>query len=254
MASPRTERIGNATLILGDCREVLPTLGRVDAVISDPPYEAQAHTAMRRTRASVEDGAGPSAIPFGAITEDLRSFFVSWCLQHCRRWTLAFCQAEAVALYADLFGDAWIRPMVWVKPDSSPQFTGDRPAMGYESIATAWTGEGRPSWNGGGRRGVFNVACGQNNAHPTQKPTLLLLTLLGLFTEASETVLDPFMGSGTTGVACAKLGRSFIGIEIDPTYFDIACERIAKAYAQPDLFIETPQPEPVQTNMLEALA
>ncbi len=62
-------------------------------------------------------------------------------------------------------------------------------------------------------------------------------------------ILDPFMGSGTTGVACAKLGRKFIGIEIEPKYFDIACERIRKAYDQPDMFIERPKP-PKQEALL----
>ena len=64
-----------------------------------------------------------------------------------------------------------------------------------------------------------------------------------------ETILDPFMGSGTTGVACVKLGRRFIGIELDPDYFDIACERIRKAYDQPDMFVEQPKPQPVQEGM-----
>ena len=66
--------------------------------------------------------------------------------------------------------------------------------------------------------------------------------LVSLFTDVGKTILDPFMGSGTTGVACAKLGRKFIGIEIEPKYFDIACRRIEAAYAQPDMFVPAPQP------------
>ena len=73
--------------------------------------------------------------------------------------------------------------------------------------------------------------------------------LVGLFSTPGETILDPFMGSGTTGVACVKLGRKFIGIEIDPTYFDIACKRIADAYKQPDMFVERPAP-PKQEALL----
>jgi DNA modification methylase len=83
--------------------------------------------------------------------------------------------------------------------------------------------------------------------HPTQKPLQLMKWCIG-FLPAAQTILDPFMGSGTTGVACVKLGRSFIGIEIDEGYFDIACERIRKAYAQPDMFIERP-PEPKQVAL-----
>ena len=76
--------------------------------------------------------------------------------------------------------------------------------------------------------------------------------LIGLFTYDGEKVADPFMGSGTTGVACAKLGRKFIGIEIEPRYFDIACRRIEQAYAQADLFVEQPKPaEPQQTSLLD---
>ncbi|UCH54430.1 MAG: site-specific DNA-methyltransferase [Pseudomonadota bacterium] len=73
-----------------------------------------------------------------------------------------------------------------------------------------------------------------SNAHPTQKPVEVMKQLIP---DWAETILDPFMGSGTTGVACAKLGRKFIGIEIEPKYFDIACKRIEQAYAQPDMFI-----------------
>ena len=73
--------------------------------------------------------------------------------------------------------------------------------------------------------------------------------LVKLFTNFGESVIDPFMGSGTTGVACVKLGRKFIGIELDPTYFDIACKRIEEAYRQPDMFI-APPPKPVQDKLI----
>jgi hypothetical protein len=81
----------------------------------------------------------------------------------------------------------------------------------------------------------------EGKVHPTQKPIALMKWCIGFLPE-NDTILDPFMGSGTTGVACAKLGRKFIGIEIDPGYFDIACRRIEKAYSQPDMFIERPSP------------
>ena len=85
--------------------------------------------------------------------------------------------------------------------------------------------------------------------HPTQKPLALMRWCLGFLPDA-ETILDPFMGSGTTGVACVKLGRKFIGIEIDEGYFDIACKRIADAVARPDLFISRKPPEPKQEALL----
>ncbi len=85
--------------------------------------------------------------------------------------------------------------------------------------------------------------------HPTQKPVELMQWCLN-FLKGCHTVIDPFMGSGTTGVACIKRGHAFVGIEADEDYFDIACERIRKAYAQPDLFIEPRAPEPKQEALL----
>ena len=85
--------------------------------------------------------------------------------------------------------------------------------------------------------------------HPTQKPVAVMEQCLGFVPDA-RAILDPYMGSSTTGVACAKLGRSFIGIEIEPTYFDIACRRIEEAYKQPDFFIEPPPLVPVQEALL----
>ncbi|MCP4122434.1 MAG: site-specific DNA-methyltransferase, partial [Bacteroidetes bacterium] len=88
----------------------------------------------------------------------------------------------------------------------------------------------------------------ETRVHPTQKPVEVMKWCVTKLPKGTETILDPFMGSGTTGVACAKLGRKFIGIELDETYFNIACERIQKAYDQPDLFIEPPKPQ-VQEDM-----
>ncbi len=81
----------------------------------------------------------------------------------------------------------------------------------------------------------------RDKEHPTQKPVEVMKWCLGFVADA-KTILDPFMGSGTTGVAAVKLGRKFIGIEIEPKYFDIACRRISEALKQPDMFIERPAP------------
>lgn len=241
--------IGDCTLYLGDCLEVMPALGEVDAVITDPPFEAEAHTKQRREiRAS---GLINEALPFAAINEDIRKEFARVVSPKCLGWSITFCQAEAVQAWREVYEAAsakYKRPMVWIKPDGMPQFTGDRPAMGYESIVACWHGKGKSSWNGGGRHGVFNFPKGEGQAqpHPTTKPIKLMQELVKLFTNSSALVLDPFMGSGTTGVACAKMGRKFIGIEIDEGYFDIACKRIKDAYKQPDMFIERcPKPEQV---------
>lgn len=242
--------IGNATLYHGDCLEVMPTLARCSSVITDPPYEAEAHGANRilgngskREMREMRE----RALDFDAMTPALRDAVAEAAFRICDGWFLAFCQAEAVAEWRvsmERSGMAWRRAMVWVKPDSSPQLTGDRPAQGYESIASAWCGKGRSSWNGRGRRGVFTYGkhdsgCGhggRKNEHPTQKPVALMSDLVHLFSNPGDVVLDPFMGSGSTGIACIAQGRGFIGIERDARYFDLACERIAAAHAQGRLF------------------
>jgi site-specific DNA-methyltransferase (adenine-specific) len=142
--------------------------------------------------------------------------------------------------------ESLIRVGVWVKNDPAPQFTGDRPGTGWESLLIMHP-SGKKRWNGGGRPAVWRTnICKNGNEHPAQKPVELMAALVSDFTDAKESVLDPYMGSGTTGVACMNLGRYFIGIEREPKYFDIACRRMQKAYDQPDMFIAPPEPKPVQ--------
>jgi site-specific DNA-methyltransferase (adenine-specific) len=250
MSEPVT--IGNATLYLGDCLQILPTLAKVDAVVTDPPYADEAHAIGRRVltrgralgRARAVDSA---ALPFAPLAADTRLALIEWAAANINGWLLAFCQAESVAGWREEIesaGARWIRAQIWVKPDSAPQLSGDRPAQGYESIATAWCGSGRSQWNGGGKRGVYTFTKhdseyghgGLQNEHPTKKPLALMIELVSLFSNDSSTILDPFMGSGTTGVACMNLGRKFIGIEIEKKYFDIACERIDQAQRQGRMF------------------
>jgi site-specific DNA-methyltransferase (adenine-specific) len=155
-----------------------------------------------------------------------------------------FCQVEAAHKWAAAiacapFGVDYVRTMVWVKPDGQPQFTGDRPGMGYESIVVCHR-KGRKRWNGGGRLGVFefNKNGGKGNSdpapHPTTKPLPLMRELVSLFSDPDELILDPFAGSGSTGVACRQLGRRFIGWELNRDYFDIACRRLRGEEAKPN--------------------
>jgi len=230
------------TLYLGDCREILPGLGPVSHVITDPPFEVEAHTLQRR----VKRGGGVmevEALPFAQMTD--RDGAAAAIAKVSDGWALVFCQAEAVSDWRaslESGGASYKRAMVWIKPDGMPQYSGDRPGMGYESIVAAWCGPGKSRWNGGGRHGVFtcnkNDHGGQPAPHPTTKPLRLMRELVALFTGPEDTILDPFMGSGTTGMAAAGLGRKFVGVELDPNYFDIACRRVSDAAKQTDMFVE----------------
>ncbi len=117
-----------------------------------------------------------------------------------------------------------------------PQLTGDRPAMGYESLVAAHA-PGKSRWNGGGQHGVFVVNKGgdERAGHPTQKPLALMEKLVRLFTDPGDTILDPFAGSGTTGVAALRMGRRFVGWERDPKYHAIALKRLTAAREQLEL-------------------
>ena len=220
---PYYEHAG-VTIYHGDCLEVLPSMPTrsFDHVITDPPYEAEAHTKARRQRSN--GVVGVLTIGFDAMSSEVRAAVGHEFCRLSRGWVLVFCQVEAAMLWREAMPSAkYIRTQVWVKPDSAPQFTGDRPAMGYESIVTSWAGGCRPSWNGGGRRGVYEHLVGVNgggrNPHPTMKPEPLMAELVALFTKGGETILDPFMGSGTTLVSAKRLGRKAIGIELKDSYF-----------------------------------
>lgn len=232
----RVESGNGWTMHLGDCLEVLPTLGAVDHVITDPPYEAEAHTKSRRShRGPPGDKGGFVTFPidFEPLSDAARASCGAHIARVTARWAVIFCQLEGVSRWRAVCEPGGLRHMrscIWVKPDGAPQFTGDRPGTGYECFETLHA-RGASRWNGGGRRGVFVYNCGSqirkpDEDHPTPKPIGLMLELVELFTDHGETILDPFAGSGTTGVACLRLGRRFIGIEREPKYFELACERL----------------------------
>jgi site-specific DNA-methyltransferase (adenine-specific) len=157
-------------------------------------------------------------------------------------WAILFCIAEGVQAWRDALqaaGARYKRAMVWTKPDAMPQFNGQGPSIGHEMMVSAWCGPGHSRWNGGGRAGNFEHCKDRNRVHDTQKPIALMNELVALFTSPGDIVLDPFMGSGTTGVSCLMGGRGFIGVEKNEAIFDIACRRMEEAYAQPQLpFVE----------------
>ena len=227
----RIERIGDATLYLGDCLEVMPTLDPVDSVVTDPPYDERTHSRAR----SLKNGGSDIDIDFDALSnfdhlEDMFSL--------SKGWVVAFCSLEQLGYYqVAAGGHRWMRAAVWDRPNGTPQISGDRPGQGAEGIAVMHSRFNKPAWNGGGERGCWRYPINKDKYdHPTIKPLALMEKLISSFTDSGDLVADPYMGSGTTGVACANLGRKFIGIELEEKYFDIACERIEAAYAQGRLF------------------
>ena len=242
-----TERIviGNAELWHGDCLEILPTLGKVDAVITDPPYGDSATHKSHLSKILLRNGepAG-QVLGFAGISEhECVSLAQQW-TQLAERWVVFTCEwkychaLEAAGLL--------VRMGIWRKPNGAPQFTGDRPGTGWEAVAICHR-HGKKRWNGGGRHAFWNWPKSQDDSgHPTGKPLGLFTDFVADFTERGEIVLDPYMGSATTGVACMNLSRKFIGVEIDRKYFDIACRRIDDAQRQGRMFAHEPALPPLQ--------
>lgn len=251
----RREVIGDATLYLGESVELLPGL-RPDHIIGDPPYEDELHKAMGRIRRN--DGQEMvDSLGFDGVSAD-RTEIARACVEASTGWVILFTLAEGVRAWRDdiqAAGGKWDTTCFWVKPDSSPRFNGQGPARGAECFVTAWAGTGYRKWNGGGKRGIYThcVNTGRQGEHPTEKPVPLMQEIVADFTMPDEVVCDPFMGSGTTGVACIKLGRRFIGIERDPRWFDLSCRRLEQAFRQPRLFGE-PVTKPVQPSIFNGEA
>lgn len=239
----RVEHIGSATLYLGNCLEIMPTLEPVDHIIGDPPYEASLHAAKSGMKGLVRPDGSHHWKPLDFESVDaIRGQFVVEAAPLCAGWFIVFCTAEGVARWADVINPSpmkYKRACVWVKPDSTPQMNGQGPAQGAEMFVCAWAGDGHAHWNGGGKRGVYTHLVNnpeRHGGHPTEKPRRLMSEIIADFTQPGQVILDPFMGSGTTGVAAVMAGRRFIGIEMNPAYFDIASTRIAAAQRQQSLF------------------
>jgi len=247
--------IGDATLYLGDCRDVLPTLGKVDAVVTDPPYSVSVAGSAYKSNGTRNLDFFAGDTDWSKMTDDVLSR-AEECLKTLSPKASMYwwCGHRQFGRLVDLFelSGYSTRFLVWQKECPAPA----PPNSGYQSGAELCVyayPKGR-TFNGNQVNNVLlndSYRFGQPGKvdHPTQKPFGVITPLVYASTNKSDTVLDPFMGSGTTGVACAKLGRKFIGIEIEPKYFDIACRRIEKAYAQPDLFIERPS-QPKQEALL----
>ena len=213
----RVEQIGDCTLYHGDCLEIMPTLGGVDAVVTDPPYGTGCAPRGGKVAGSINFDDVP-VLPWDIF--DMR-----WVGLLSRGVAIAaFCHpAITPVLGGEIQSDGLL---VYVKNNPSPFGTS------IEVCVTRGFGRHSPQ-----HIEAYNAFNGQ--VHPTQKPVKVMAFVCRRAPKGI--ILDPFMGSGTTGVACVKLGRKFIGIELEEKYFDIACERIQKAYDQPDLFVAPPE-------------
>jgi site-specific DNA-methyltransferase (adenine-specific)/modification methylase len=237
-------RIGNSvTLYLGDCREILPTLDRAGALITDPPYGVNLgnhggaqdgrsdHVLVKPGYASYED------------TEDNLIEIVVPAVKDALSRTdrgLVFCAGQHVWHYprADYLGGIYI-----------PAAQG-RNKWGFSSFQHCLLYGRAPALHLGAKAtGIASNATSDVNGHPCPKPLPWMLWALELASLEGETVLDPFMGSGTTGVAAVKRGRQFIGIEMEPRYFDIACKRIEEAHKQGDLFRAPEKPKQAKLQL-----
>lgn len=209
----RVETIGRAVLHLGDCRDILPTLGKVDAVVTDPPYGIGEHGGACRTRGKPGyakhenmgwDNDRPPAEVFQAMLA---------------------CSNEQIIWGGNYFADLLPPRMGWLYW---------KKLMGGDSAdgELAWTSRNRAL------REFTKCPKGMDKAHPCEKPVELMKWCIGFLPEA-QTILDCFLGSGTTGVAAVQMGRDFIGIEREAKYFDIACKRIEDAQRQGDMFLES---------------
>lgn len=201
--------------------------GDVDCCIADPPYDERTHANSKLEIRARE------TFSFGTVDP---AEHVPAMLERARRWVICFCALEQLGEYRDAAGDAWVRAGIWVKTNPAPQFSGDRPAQGAEGIAIMHR-SGKKQWNGGGSMAVWRwptmASASEAKIHETQKPIGLMMRLVELFSEPDELIWDPFAGSGTTGVACLRLGRCFVGHEMDITYAEAARERLEAEAGRP---------------------
>lgn len=222
----RKEVIGDCTLYLGDCMEVMPTLGEFDAVVTDPPYGIDPLGAgYGREGRAIQGDSDCSVLGLGVRA--------AWQLVPRGYGAVFYSARNTPDIMRELPVADYAGEIIWNK--RAPGMGG---ALRYqhENIALLSCGGATPA------QPAFSILshyrCG--SVHPHEKPMPLMWEVCAFV--GGERILDPFMGSGTTGVACVQLGRKFTGIELDPKYFDIACKRIEEAYKQPRLF-EEPAPK-----------
>lgn len=215
-------------IVHGDCAEILPSLGEssVDHLITDPPYSERTHAGARSTR----PGMGLTVVKLVTFDSIDDAAFLALCQESvrvARRWVIMSCDWRHAVTAEAQMPNEYIRCGVWIKGDSAPQFTGDRPGVGWEAILMLHR-EGKKRWNGGGHHAVWSCGVERNNVHSTQKPLALVQKWIRDFTDPGEVILDCFGGSGTTAIAALAEGRRCIIIEKEEKYCDLIRSRVAE--------------------------
>lgn len=229
------------TVYCGDCREILPTLKGVDHIITDPPYSQRTHSGHDNGSGASRDKSGRRVLNYGWLTEAQAEEFgeqfsfsasgwIVWMTDHTLAPTIQRVLADR--------GRYVFAPLPFFHPGRSVRLTGDGPCSWTDWIVCARTPALR-KW--GTLPGGYVASEGWNDKERMGgKPTRLMTLLVQHYSRAGETVCDPMMGAGTTGVAAVREGRRFCGIEIDEAIFDIACRRISEELRRPRLFVERP--------------
>lgn len=235
----REEQIGRARLILGDCRDVLPTLGKVAHIITDPPYGEGTHGQHDERMERRSDGANARPLGYAALSEQDVAYFAQAFASQTEGWIVWFTNFDlspAVKAQMAACGRTTFPPLPYYHSGRSVRLAGDGPCSWTDWVVVSRT----PALNRWGTlRGGYVAGPGWDDKERMGgKPTRLMRLIVSDYSRPGELVCDPFMGAGTTGVACALERRDFIGIEIDPEAFDIACKRIEDAQRQGDLFLE----------------
>ena len=218
-------------LYCGDCLEIMPQLEPVDLVLTDPPYDKFTHQgALHKSEKYKEFG-----ICFDELKEPEK--LLNLCLCNSKAWVLIFCSLEMLGKYKEFTPDKYVRGGVWDRICNAPQISGDRPAQAVEGIAILHSVRKNMKWNGGGKAAIWRYLVERNHKkHPTQKPLYLFQDLILKFSFSNSVVLDCYLGSGITAIACERLNRKWIGIEIEEKYCEIAAKRIEMERKQLKLF------------------
>lgn len=234
----RVETIGRATLYLGDCRDILPTLGIVDHIITDPPYGKGTHEQHDERSRNRADGANAKQLGYAALDENDIPILVNLMHKMSKGWIAWFTNFDLAQLVKNELGKTGrttFPALPYFHAGRSVRLAGDGPSSWTDWILVSRTKE-QSKW--GTLRGGYIAGPGWDDKQRMGgKPTRLMRMMVCDYSRKDELVCDPFMGAGTTGVACMMEGRDFIGIEIDEAAFDIACKRIEDAQRQQDLFI-----------------